>query len=167
MSRAFVKEPDGDQVDDGQPELPISEHPNYVTTRGLSLLKERQSDLLNQKNALDSENIANKLVLAQIERELRYLQARIKSALLSDLKGQHETIVRIGATVTVMDEQENVYQFSIVGEDEAAISAGKISWISPLAKVLLGKECGDTVVWKRPVGDLSVEIDEIDYPSGE
>jgi len=56
-----------------------------------------------------------------------------------------------------------VHQFTIVGEDEADIDENKISWISPLARVLLGKKAGDTVQWKRPSGDLSVRIDEIVY----
>jgi transcription elongation GreA/GreB family factor len=50
-----------------------------------------------------------------------------------------------------------------VGEDEAEPTKHRISWLSPLAKALLGQKVGDTAVWKRPVGDLSVEIEKIEY----
>ena len=59
------------------------------------------------------------------------------------------------------DDQER--RFTIVGEDEADPSAGKISWVSPLARVLVGASVGDTVVWKRPAGDKNLEITKIRY----
>jgi len=65
--------------------------------------------------------------------------------------------------VKIIDENNEVHQFTIVGEDEADIDENKISWISPLARVLLGKKAGDAVQWQRPSGDLSVRIDEIVY----
>jgi transcription elongation GreA/GreB family factor len=50
-----------------------------------------------------------------------------------------------------------------VGEDEADAAAGKISWVSPLARTLMGASVGDTVTWKRPAGDLELEIVSIRY----
>ena len=166
MSRAFVKEPDGDQVHDDQPELPISKHANYVTTRGLQQLKDKHDALMARKSELESEeeSMSTKLALAQVERELRYYKARIQSAIVVGTGRIDKTSVAIGATVTAMDENKKTHRFTIVGEDEAAIHEGKISWVSPLASVLMGKKTGDRVVWKRPIGDLSVEIVEIDYP---
>jgi len=165
MSRAFTKEPDGDQVQDDQPELRISQHPNYVTARGLQQLRDKRDSLLEKKRVLDNDedNMSNKAALAQIERELRYYTARVNSAILVDNNLQDKNIVAIRATVKIIDENNEVQQFTIVGEDEADIDENKISWISPLAKVLLGKKTGDTVLWKRPSGDLSVRIDEIIY----
>jgi transcription elongation GreA/GreB family factor len=71
--------------------------------------------------------------------------------------------VQFGATVTVVDENDERHRFAIVGEDEAEPTKHRISWLSPLAKALLGQKVGDTAVWKRPVGDLSVEIEKIEY----
>ena len=165
MSRAFVKEPDGDQVHDDQPELPISKHANYVTPYGLQQLKEKRDALLKKKEALggDEDDIATKLVLAQLERALRYYQARIQSAIVVRTERLDKDRVAIGATVTAVDSTGKKHRFTIVGEDEAAIDEGKISWVSPLAKVLIGKKVGERVIWKRPIGDLSVEILEIRY----
>lgn len=165
MSRAFTKEPDGDQVPDDQPELPISQHPNYVTATGLQQLKDKRDSLLEKKRALgkDEDSMSKKAALAQVERELRYFNARVNSAILVDSDLQDKNIVAIRATVKIIDENNEAFQFTIVGEDEADIDDDKISWTSPLATVLLGKKVGDTVQWKRPSGDLLVKIDEIIY----
>ena len=165
MSRAFVKEPDGDQVADDQPEWPISPHTNYVTAYGLNQLKNRLDTVLKHINELrlDKENMGSKIDLPQQERELRYLNARVDSAKLINITNINQAIVSIGATVKVIDEDDMCYEFTIVGEDEADIKSGKISWVSPLAKALLDHDLGDSVVWKRPMGDLHIEIDEIIY----
>ncbi len=165
MSRAFTKEPEGDQVQDDQPELPISKHANYVTTNGLQQLKDTREALLKKKGELvgDEESMSTKIVLAQIERELRYYKVRIQSAIVVSTRRLDKESVALGATVTAIDENNKKYRFTIVGEDEAAIDEGKISWVSPLASVLMGKKMGDRVMWRRPVGDLSVEIVEIIY----
>ena len=163
MSRAFVKEPDGDQVSDDQPEWPISTHPNYVTAHGLELLNNRRDYLLKEQQKLtdDLDNMAAKVSLNQIGRELRYLNARLASAQLIRQTDLDNSKVSIGSTVTVIDEHGASYTFTIVGEDEADIKLGKISWVSPLASVLLDKHLGDEVTWQRPMGDLYIEIIEI------
>ncbi len=165
MSRAFVKEPDGDQVGDELPEIPVSKHPNYVTAAGLQQLKDKHTDLVERKNKLTAgeDSMLNKTVLAQIERELRYFSARINSAILVSNKNRNKDLVAIGSTVTFVDEAKKQYRFTIVGEDEASLKDGKISWVSPLAKALLGKTRGEKVVWKRPIGDIMVEIKEIGF----
>jgi transcription elongation factor GreB len=163
MSRAFVKEPDGDQVSDDQPEWPISTQANYVTAEGLELLNKRREHLLKEQQILtgDLDNMAAKVSINQIGRELRYLNARLASAQLIGKGDPKSNIVSIGATVTVIDEHGASYTFTIVGEDEADIKLAKISWVSPLANALLDKHLGDEVTWKRPMGDLNVEISEI------
>jgi transcription elongation factor GreB len=163
MSRAFVKEPDGDQVSDDQPEWPISTHTNYVTANGLELLNNRRDHLLKEQEKLTGvlDDMAAKVSLNQIGRELRYLNARLATAKLIRQTDPENNTVSIGSTVTVIDEQETSYQFMIVGEDEADIKLGKISWVSPLASVLLDKHLGDEVTWQRPMGDLNIEIIEI------
>ncbi len=75
MSRAFVKEPDGDAVADDAPELPQSPHPNYVTPLGLAQIEARLAALEQARRRLRAggEDLANKLPLAHIERELRWV----------------------------------------------------------------------------------------------
>jgi transcription elongation factor GreB len=164
VSRAFVKESDGDQVSDDQPEWPISQHTNFVTILGLQQLQMRRERLTAQQDALkeNKDSMSSKTELAQIGRELRYLVSRITTAKVVQIP-QNKTMVKIGAFVCVIDENNTEYQFTIVGEDEADIKQGKISWISPLAKALLNSDLGDEVLWKRPNGDLVVEIAIIRY----
>ncbi|GLQ88638.1 GreA/GreB family elongation factor [Dyella flagellata] len=164
MSRAFVKDDDGD-TPEALPELPISAHPNYVTSRGLTLLRERldkataRHDALkaNEQDALDQRNELNAL-----ERELRYLHARVASAVKVDLSKQPHDRVAFGATVTV-DSGEGERRWQIVGEDEADAEHGLVSYVSPLAAALLGARVGDEVSWQRPAGDMMIEVLRIDY----
>lgn len=164
MSRAFVKEPDGDQVSDDQPEWPVSQHTNFVTSTGLQQLQIRRDALLKQQDGLtmDKDSMSAKVELVQLGREMRYLNARISTAKIVS-KPQDKKIVKIGANVSFVDEQSNEYQFQIVGEDEADIKLGKISWVSPLASASLNRELGEEVLWRRPSGDLIVEIATIRY----
>lgn len=163
MSRAFVKEPDGDAVSDDSPELPISADPNFVTAAGLAQLQKEQSTLLEQRVSLKASDdpVGTRLALLQVERRLRYVNARLDSAILKTEQGG-DTVV-FGAVVTAVDENDEEYRFQIVGEDEANIDQGKISYVSPLASALLGASIGDLVRWRRPKGDLELEILSIRY----
>ena len=72
MSRAFVKEPDGDMAGDEQLDLPQSPHPNYVTPAGLKELETRRAELENRRQHLSaSDDLADKLPLAQGDRDIR------------------------------------------------------------------------------------------------
>ena len=166
MSRAFVKEQDGDQMPDDQPELPQSPHPNYVTPGGLKGLEQRLSRLRDKRRDLTEgpDDLVNKLPLAQTEREIRYIEGRIERAIVTDPAEQPRDEVCFGATVEVKDDDGGVRSFAIVGEDEADVGHGSVSWISPLARALLGSGVGDTITWKRPSGDVELEILSIRYP---
>ena len=163
MSRAFVKEPDGDQVADDQPELPQSPHPNYVTPTGLAALEASCTDWKAQQDATDADVLANKPHIAQIGREIRYYEERIRRAIVINPAQQPPGEVAFGARVTAEDEDGDTLIFAIVGEDEADPGNGKVSWVSPLASALLDAQVGDLVTWKRPVGDRELEIITIDY----
>ncbi|HEY8014642.1 MAG TPA: GreA/GreB family elongation factor, partial [Dongiaceae bacterium] len=67
------------------------------------------------------------------------------------------------ALAATVDEDGTERRFAIVGEDEADPAVGKISWVSPLARALTGAAVGDSVVWKRPAGDKTLEVTAIDY----
>jgi transcription elongation GreA/GreB family factor len=81
-----------------------------------------------------------------------------------DPAGQPRDEVHFGATVKMADEDGKEHRFTLVGDDEADVAAGRISWASPLAKAMIGAKVGDTVMWRRPVGDAEVEIAQITYP---
>lgn len=166
MSRAFVKEsdqPGGSEL----PDRPISPHTNYVTPSGLAQLRARLDKARARKQALeaDGDDMESAEALRALKRDLRWLESRVGSARLVDPSGQPRGRVAFGATVDVADESgERSYR--IVGEDEADAEHGSVSYVSPLAKALLGAKVGDEVVWSRPAGDLRVEVLGIRYEDG-
>lgn len=168
MSRAFVNEERFEQANGKElVERPISEHPNYVTPTGaleLQTLEESLTAELNQLK-LTAENTFAKDKIAEIERDLRYVRARLDSAILVDPAQQSHETVLFGATIEVEDDTGVKHTFHIVGEDEADASNNKVSWVSPLAKSLLGQKVGDNVVWQRPAGNINLEILDIHYQS--
>jgi transcription elongation factor GreB len=169
VSRAFVKDSDEDLVAGELPERPLAPHPNYVTPMGLERLQARVRELhelheqLSTQSADDSQA---KQKLREVERDQRYFNAQLERAIVVDTRGQPREEVHFGAEVRIVDEEGRTHSFSIVGDDEADVTAGKISWASPLAKAMMGSRVGDTVVWRRPAGDAQVEIVEIAYAEG-
>ena len=165
MSRAFVKENE-DQVPE-LPERPQSPHPNFVTPRGLALLKQQLAELEDAKHRHQTEeSLLDKDALQVTERDLRYVQERLKRAIPVDPAQQPRDRVDFGALVATEDENGAKRKFEIVGEDEADPNIGKLSWVSPLALALKDAKVGDAVVWKRPAGDLELDIISIEYPAG-
>ena len=162
MSRGFVKEDDLEHAGTDVPERPVSAEPNYVTLKGYAFLEQLAADLTIKQHDLFllKDNQAAIQELAIVNRELRYIVARLKSALITQPNFEAQQVV-FGTTVTVEDENEQYYTYQIVGEDEADIKANKISWISPLAKALIGLKVNDGAVWKRPAGDLTLNITKI------
>ena len=165
MSRAFVKEPDGETATDDQFDLPQSPHPNYVTPAGLAQLKSRLAELADKRQGLSAtDDLANKLPLSQVDRDIRYLKGRIERAIVVDPADQPADEVCFGAVVRVENETGSVAEYAIVGEDEADADQGKVSWVSPLARALQGAGVGDIITWKRPSGDLELEVVSIRHP---
>jgi transcription elongation GreA/GreB family factor len=167
MSRAFVKESDGDQPGDELPERPQSPHPNYVTGSGLKALHDQLARLQEERRHLTEggePEMLDKEHLKLVERDLRYFKERIERAVQIDPATQPADRVGFGAVVECVDDNDEKHRFRIVGEDEADPKQGRISWVSPLAKALSGAAVGDTVAWKRPTGDLGLEILGLSYP---
>jgi len=165
MSRGFVKEDDLEHAGTDLPERPVSPHPNYVTPVGLQQLEDAANALDKERASLvgDKENETSKQRLAVIDRDLRYLSVRLKDAILVASANQDKSTVLFGATVKVEDEAGELLVFHLVGEDEADIAQHKVSYVSPIAKALIGRKVGDSVRWKRPAGILELEIIEISY----
>ena len=165
MSRAFVKENDLEHAGTDLPERPQSEHPNYVTPAGLAGLRAQLDQLEQERLGLvprkDDPIVRQRM--AMIDRDLRYVRGRLERAIPVDPAGQSADTVLFGAIVNLEDEAGDRHEYAIVGEDEADIARNKVSWVSPLARALMGARVGDTVKWRRPAGDLELEIVSIDY----
>jgi len=165
MSRAFVKEPDGDSPAD-LPERPISTHPNYVRPQGLRRLQDEAARLQAERDALEGEGDAMGVVArrAVLARDLRYVRARIESAIVVQPGSAPPDPVRFGTRVTVADEDGVARTFDIVGEDEADADADRVSWVSPLARAVMGARVDDEVTWRRPAGDVVLTVVRIEEP---
>lgn len=166
MSRAFVKESDDDLAAGELPERPLPEHPNYVTPRGLELLQARVRELTESheqwKRTADDDSAARQK-LRETERDLRYFNSQLERATLVDTHNQPREEVHFGAIVKIDDNEGKQQEFAIVGDDEADVAAGKISWASPMARAMLGARVGETVVWRRPAGEAELTIVDIRY----
>jgi transcription elongation GreA/GreB family factor len=165
MSRGFVKEDDLEHAGTDLPERPVSVHPNYVTPTGLAQLEVQAQKLAEERRLLNTrkDDPSSNQRLSVVERDLRYLSARLETAMLVDPKQQNQQTVLFGAQVNVEDENAEQHTFIIVGEDEANIAEHKVSYISPIAHALIGRKVGDSVIWPRPAGNLQLDIIEIHY----
>ena len=164
MSRGFVKEDDLEHAGTDVPERQLSQHPNYVTVNGYALLQAASKQLDLARHALEANKDAPSALeqLAIINRDLRYISARLESAIVATPDAAASQVL-FGATVTVEDEAGDSHTYEIVGEDEADVKANKVSWTSPLAKALIGHKVGEDVVWARPVGNQHLTIISINY----
>jgi transcription elongation factor GreB len=104
-----------------------------------------------------------KLRLRDIDRRIRFLQKRLDAIEVIDPKKQSGRVVFFGATVEVEDEDGARKHYTIVGEDESEPKLGKISYASPIGRALLKRKVGDTVLVRRPAGEIELEITKIDY----
>ncbi|MFN4191671.1 MAG: GreA/GreB family elongation factor [Tabrizicola sp.] len=161
MSRAFVNEDAGNDRPD-LPELPVPPGPNPVTPRGFAALQarvaQRQADLAALKARPDR---LDKLPEAAAERDLRWLEARLKAAVVIDPAAHDLSEVAFGLAVTVAGPDGHETTYEIVGEDEADATRYRIAPNSPLARALLGARVGDVVTWRRPAGVAELEITRI------
>jgi transcription elongation GreA/GreB family factor len=149
MSRAFVKEVEPEIND--LPDRPISAHPNLVTAEGLAAIERTLSRFEAASKAAVAKN--DRTAIAATQRELRYWTARRSSAQVVDA-AVDKSKVQFGATVTVQRDDGRAQTFHIVGEDEAEPAKGSISYVSPLARAVLGGKVGDTV--EVPGGDATI-----------
>lgn len=166
MSRGFVREGDQEEV----PLVPQRAYlpagvANYVTREGMDQLLKEKEDLISERENLDIRNENEKRIAQNyLNAKLQLLNERIAEARVVEITGQPPEEITFGATVTLMNKiSGNVQTFRIVGVDEADIAGGKISFISPLAKVLINKKAGERVILKRNREDIVFEILEITY----
>jgi transcription elongation factor GreB len=181
MSKAFTKETDNDE-DDGPEEaeaLPATVK-NYMTPTGYAQLQAELQQLQREErpkvvqvvswaacNGDRSENgdyIYGKKRLREIDKRVRYILKRLDSAEVVDpAKQQGLKQVFFGATVTYAREDDSEHTVTLVGIDEADLSKGKISWISPVARALLKAQVGDMVELRTPAGVEVIEVVRVNY----
>ncbi len=150
MSRAFVKESDGAEGEE-LPELRVSPHRNLVTPDGLRQIETAVEQL---QTALSEARAANdRATIARIQRDLRYWSERSRTAEVIMVKAVTDR-VRFGSSVTLQKQDGERVQYRIVGEDEADPADGRISYVSPIARLLIGAAVGDVV--KLADGDAEV-----------
>ncbi|WP_230530840.1 transcription elongation factor GreA [Microvirga roseola] len=154
MSRAFVRESEGGEAFEDLPDRTVSPH-HLVTPSGLARMDE-EIEALNKRLA-EAQEADDKAEIARVSRDLRYWSLRRTTAEVAPVPTDTEH-VRFGSKVTFERDGGRQQSYRIVGEDEADPAQGTISYVSPLAQSLMGKEVGDTV----PVGQGQAEIVAID-----
>lgn len=185
MSKAFTKETDADEDDDGgesaSPALP-SGSKNYITPAGYARLRDELLQLMDEerpkvveavhwaaKNGDRSENgdyLYGKKRLREIDRRIRFLTKRLEIAEVTDPSVHHGSDqVFFGATVLYADETGDERSVTILGIDEADSAQSQVSWISPIARALLKSREGDVVKLVTPGGTHEVELLSVSYPA--
>jgi transcription elongation factor GreB len=183
MSKAFTKENDADDDDDGaagMAPLPAGGK-NYITPQGYARLRDELLELMDverpkvveavhwaAKNGDRSENgdyLYGKKRLREIDRRIRFLTKRLEVAEVTDPSVHHgRDQIFFGATVRYADETGDERELTIMGIDEAESAHGQVSWISPIARALLKAREGDVVKLATPGGVHEIEVLSVSYP---
>jgi len=166
VSKAFTKD------DDQGPPLVIPRRaplppgqPNYVTARGLALLRDELTRL--RAEAAGAAGRGDSGTLAAWNERIAELEERMGSAELVPVPAPPPSEARFGACVTVALPDGKERDYTIVGIDEADATAGRIAFLSPVARALLGKRAGDTAVVRTPHGDEELELVRVRYDATE
>ena len=166
MSRAFTKEDGAEAPPIVAPRAPLPPGvPNYVTPRGLELLRSELASLEASRSSIplgaDKESVAAR---AALQARIHELKARLAGAVLVDPSERRSSDeVRFGARVTVQGDGPQPRQIEIVGVDEADATSGRIAFVAPLARALLGKRPGDVVTFRTPRGEEELEVVSVTY----
>jgi len=155
--------------------------PNYITPEGAKRLQEELGHLRSRERpkvvtevadaaaqgdrSENAEYIYGKKRLREIDRRMRFLTKRLEAAVVITPSAQTGDRVFFGAQVVVEDEDGNEMRYQIVGEDEIDLKQGRVSWRSPIGRVLLKKTAGDTVTLRKPSGEIELTIVGVSYPT--
>jgi transcription elongation GreA/GreB family factor len=142
MSRAFVKEPDGEDVFDDLPDRPIGDERNLVTPEGLAFIEAEVARL--RAGLVEAQARGERGAIAEASRDLRYWSMRLSWAELVPPQTDVSE-VRFGHRVRIRREDGREQVFRIVGVDEADPAKGLISYISPLAEAMIGGRVGEEI----------------------
>ncbi len=157
--------------------------PNYITPAGAKRLQEELGQLRSRERpkvvtevadaaaqgdrSENAEYIYGKKRLREIDRRMRYLTKRLESAVVVAPSAQSGERIFFGAVVDVEDEDGRTMRYQIVGEDEIDLKQGRVSWRSPIGRVLLKKTTGDSVVLRKPSGEMELTVVGVSYPVSE
>ena len=153
----------------------------YITPEGLARIRSEYNELFAAERpkivetvswaaslgdrSENADYIYGKRRLREIDRRLGYLARIMKDAKVVDPARQEaRDQVRFGATVELADEDDNRRTLTIVGDDEADATAGRIGWNAPVARALIGAKIGDERTVRLPSGEKSYEVLAIRYP---
>ena len=156
---------------------------NPITPAGFAALRERYEQLFaidrpavveivhwaagNGDRSENGDYIYGRQKLRAIDRELGQLSKKMKVAKILDPAQQPDrSRVFFGATILLADIDDTHRTVTIVGDDEAEASDGRIGWNSPLARALRGAKVGDVKTVTLPSGPKEWEVMEISYPDG-
>ena len=151
--------------------------PAYLTAGGLSNLKAELEELRTTRRQMVAERIQEAKEIGgtvdnaeydEAKNEQAFIEGRIltldnlisNAVIISDRQGPSD-IVNVGSRVTVVNQKDQSYQYTIVGSTEADPAQGKISNVSPIGKALLGKRVGDLAEVNAPAGKIRLEVVEI------
>ena len=181
MSKAFTQEKDVEDEDIELPPLPVGGK-NYLTPQGYARLRTELFELIDSErpkvveivhwaasNGDRSENgdyLYGKKRLREIDRRIRFLTKRLEIAEVVDPRIHHGSDqVFFGATVTYIDDKGVQRTITIMGVDEADSRQAQVSWMSPVARVLLKAREGDEVSLSTPAGMRLLEVVAVRYPT--
>lgn len=159
----------------------MNDRPNYITPDGFRRLREEYEALFaverpklvetiswaagNGDRSENGDYIYGRKRLREIDRRITWLSKRMAKATVVNPASQSERgRVLFGATVTLVDEDDNERIITLVGEDEADATAGRVSWNSPIARAVRGAAVGDLRRVQLPVGEKEYEVLAIAYP---
>jgi transcription elongation factor GreB len=165
VSKAFTKEETAELPLVLPRRAPLPEGvPNYVTAAGLAAYRDELSELKRERAALGvAGDEATRGEQAALAARIAELEARLASAELVDTRELSRQEVRFGARVTVRTAAGDDKNYQIVGVDEANAAKGRLGFVSPLARALLGQRVGAVVTVRTPHGDDEIELIAIEY----
>jgi transcription elongation GreA/GreB family factor len=143
LSVAFTKE---DSAETASDDRPVSDHPNLVTEAGLKALEfqlHEAREAYETAQKIEDVNERRRKAATPL-RDARYYAARVRTAQVITNPRSTDTVA-FGSTVTFRRDDGRVQKYRIVGEDEADPKVGSISFVSPVARLLMGKAVGDEV----------------------
>ncbi len=155
MSVAFTREEDYESQAADLPDRPISSHANLVTASGLAAIEAELALARAAYGAAQQQGgvSVDRTAMARATRDLRYWSARRASAQLTEPEPEADK-VQFGRVVELEREDGRRQTFRIVGEDEAQPGQGSISYVSPIARALMGRSVGDVAL----VNGAEVEV---------
>ena len=152
MSKAFTREDDASESNFAPTRAPLPPGTqNYITPEGAAKIKSELDRLLERKRNATTPNPST-------DTRIQYLQSLSQSLVL--VEPAPSEVVRFGSTISVV-QNGSPETYRIVGVDEIDLDRDHISWLSPLARALMGRRAGDKLTFRAPAGPQEISITSI------